>query len=307
MIERVLRRAGWGVATLAGVYVVTFVMVIVVPGNPFASGDRTMPPEVVRAMEARYHMDNTWLYFWEYLGGAVRLDFGPSFQYRDWTCTQIIGEALPVSVALGLLAILIAVMVGVPIGVLSAVRRNSWFDGATLAMVLLGISLPTFVTGSFLLILFALSLQILPIGGWGSLSHLPLPAITLSLPFMAYIVRLTRVSMLDALGGDFVRTALAKGLPRRRVVWDHALRVAFLPVLSYIGPAAAQAMTGSFVVEKVFNVPGLGQHFVDSALNLDRGLILGTVLIYAAILIVFNLLVDVVYVLADPRSRSVAL
>jgi oligopeptide transport system permease protein len=303
MTRAVLRRLLWGAATLAAVYTLTFLMVIVVPGNPFASGERNMPPEVVRALESRYNLDNAWAYYWDYLAGAIMLDFGPSFQYRDWTCTQIIRQAAPVSVTLGLLAILIAVMVGVPIGVHSAVRRDSGFDGAAMSFTLLGICLPSFVTGSFLLIVFAMTWRVLPIGGWGDLAHVPLPAIALSLPFMAYIVRLTRVSMLDALSGDFVRTALAKGLPRRRVIWDHALRVAFLPVLSYLGPATAQAMTGSFVVEKVFNVPGLGQHFVDSALNLDRGLILGTVLIYAVILIALNMLVDAMYALADPRSR----
>jgi oligopeptide transport system permease protein len=245
-------------------------------------------------------------YFFEFLTGAVRLDFGPSFQHKDWTCAQIIGQALPVSVVLGFLAILIAVLVGVPAGVVSAVRRNRWFDLTTLGFVLIGISLPTFVTGSVLLLVFAVWLNWAPVGGWGALRHLPLPALTLSLPFMAYIARLTRIGMLDVLGSDFIRTGLAKGLAPRRVVWKHAFKVAFLPVLSYLGPASAAAMTGSFVVEKVFSVPGLGQHFVDAALNLDRGLIMSTVLVFAAILIAFNLLVDLLYAAVDPRIREAA-
>lgn len=301
MTRRLVHRLLLGVATLFFVYVITFLMVIVAPGNPFEGAERNMPPEVVRALEARYQMDNNWAYFVQFLAGALRFDFGPSFQYKDWTCTQIIVQALPVSLTLGLVAMLIAVMVGVPVGVLSAIRRNSWFDISTLGFVLIGISLPTFVTGSMLLTVFAVYLKVAPIGGWGWASHLPLPALTLSLPFMAYIARLTRIGMLDVLGSDFVRTGLAKGLSPRVVVWKHAFKVAFLPVLSFLGPATAQAMTGSFVVEKVFSVPGLGQHFVDSALNLDRGLVMSTVLVYAAILIALNIVVDLLYSYVDPR------
>ena len=199
-----------------------------------------------------------------------------------------------------------AVLVGVPVGVISAVRRNSWFDVTTLGLVLIGISLPTFVTGSALLTVFAVFAKWFPIGGWGRLEHLPLPALTLSLPFMAYIARLTRVGMLDVLGSDFVRTALAKGVTPRVVIWRHAFKAAFLPVLSFLGPASAQAMTGSFVVEKVFAVPGLGQHFVDAALNLDRGLIMSTVLVFSVILVLLNMAVDVVYTLVDPRIEDAA-
>jgi len=191
----------------------------------------------------------------------------------------------------------------VPVGVVSAVKRNSWFDVWSLALVLIGVSLPTFVTGTALLLLFAMALQWLPVGGWGQLAQLPLPALTLSLPFMAYIARLTRLGMLDVLGSDYIRTAQAKGVAPRQVVWKHALKNAFLPVLSYLGPALAMAMTGSFVIEKLFNIPGLGQHFVNSVLNLDRGLIMGTVLVYSALLVAMNLLVDLCYALVDPRVR----
>jgi len=306
VLRRIIRRLLWGGATLACIYTVTFLMVVSIPGNPFTQADRNMPPEVVRALEARYSLDNQAAYFVEFLAGAVRFDFGPSFQYKDWTCTQIIARALPVSLLLGFSAMLLAVLVGVPAGVVSAVHRNGPLDVATLGFVLLGISLPTFVTGSALLTVFAVYLKVLPIGGWGRLSHLPLPVLTLSLPFMAYIARLTRVGMLDVLSSDFIRTAVAKGLDRRAVVWGHAFRVAFLPVLSYLGPATAQALTGSFVVEKVFSVPGLGVHFVDAALNLDRGLILSTVLVYAAILIVLNIAVDLLYAWVDPRIGEAA-
>ncbi len=306
MTVRLLKRLFAGLLTLLCIYALTFLLVINTPGNPFQMSDRNMPAEVIAALNARYHMDQPWRYFYEYLAGAIRLDFGPSFQHKEWTCGQILAQALPVSIVLGFLAMLIAVLVGVPAGVISAVRRNGWFDVTTLGLVLIGISLPTFVTGSVLLLTFAVWLGIAPIGGWGRMAHLPLPALALSLPFMAYITRLTRVGMLDVLSSDFVRTGLAKGLTPRRVIWTHAFKVAFLPVLSYLGPASAQAMTGSFVVEKVFSVPGLGQHFVDSALNLDRGMILSTVLVFAAILIAFNLAVDLLYAVVDPRIREAA-
>jgi oligopeptide transport system permease protein len=301
MIARIIRRIIAGVVTVACVYTLTFVMVVSIPGNPFQSGARNMPPEAEQALRARYHMDNNWVYFGEFLAGAARLDFGPSFTYNEWTCNQIIASALPVSVLIGFLAILVALMIGVPLGVFGAVRRGGWLDAAGLALVLLGISLPTFVTGTALLTIFAVFLRIFPVGGWGTLAHLPLPVLTLSLPFVAYIARLTRVGMLDVLGSDFIRTALAKGLPPRTVVWKHALKPALLPVLSYLGPGTAQALTGSFVVEKVFGVPGIGQHFVNAALNRDPGLILSTVLVFAAMLVAFNLLIDLVYAWVDPR------
>ncbi len=301
MIRLIVRRLLLGVVTIGCIYALTFVMVISLPGNPFQQGLHNIPPEAEMALRARYNMDNNWLYFTEFLAGAVRLDFGPTFTYNDWTCNQIIASALPVSLLIGLLAILIAVMVGVPIGVLSAVKRGSWFDVTSLTFVLLGISLPTFVTGSAMLIVCSVCLRIAPVGGWGTLAHLPLPALALSLPFVAYIARLTRTGMLDALGSDFVRTALAKGASRRTVVWRHALKVAFLPVLSFLGPASAQAMTGSFVVEKVFGVPGIGQHFVNAALNRDAGLIMSTVLVFSTLLVAFNLVVDVLYAWIDPR------
>lgn len=301
MILLIVRRLVLGVVTIACVYTLTFAMVVSLPGNPFQQAERNLPREVEQALRARYSMDNNWLYFWEFLGGALRLDFGPTFTYSDWTCNQIIAEALPVSVLIGLLAILVAVQVGVPVGVYSAVKRDRWFDVTTSVLVLLGISVPTFVTGTALLTVLAVWLRIAPVGGWGTLAHLPLPVLTLSLPFMAYVARLTRIGMLDVLGSDFIRTALAKGLAPRTVVWKHAFKVAFLPVLSFLGPATAQAMTGSFVVEKVFGVPGLGQHFVNAALNLDAGLIMSTVLVFSALLVAFNLVIDVLYARLDPR------
>lgn len=297
---------------LWAIYSLTFLMAVSIPGNPFAQEERNMPADIERAVRAVYKADDNGAFYWDYLGHLFQpvkawrgegslVDLGPSWQYRDWTCNQIIGSALPVSVTLGLAAMLLAVAGGIPVGVLSAVKRHSWFDYSSLTLVLLGISLPTFVTGTAMLIIFSLWLHIFPVGGWGRLSQLWLPAVTLSLPFMAYIARLTRLGMLDVLGSDYIRTARAKGLSQYRVIWKHALKNAFLPVLSYLGPASAAALTGSFVIEKIFNIPGLGQHFVAGILNRDRAMILGTVMIYSAVIVLFNLLVDIAYSVVDPR------
>jgi len=294
------------------IYTLTFVMAITVPGNPFASEDRTMNPDVERAVMAKYKADNNWVFYWDYMshlfqpvkairGEGPLVDLGPSWQYRDWTCNQIMAAALPVSVGLGMMSMFLAVMIGVPIGVVSAVRRNSLFDWLSLGVALVGISLPTFVTGTALLIFFGVVLQWAPVSGWGEMRHLWLPAFTLALPFMAYIARLTRLGMLDCLGSDYIRTARAKGLAERVVIWRHALKNAILPVVSYLGPASAQILTGSFIVESIFNVPGLGQHFVAGVLNRDRAMILATVLVFSAVIILFNLLVDVMYAVVDPR------
>lgn len=304
MIRRILRRLLGGAATLVCVYTVTFLMVVIIPGNPFQTGERNMPPEAEAALRARYHMDSNWAYFWEFLSDAIRGDFGPTFTYNDWTCNQVIASALPVSILVGVSAVAVAILVGVPLGVLAAVRRRTWVDAAALSVTLIGVSVPSFVTGSILLIVFAVLLKWAPVGGWGAVAHLPLPVLTLSLPLIAYITRLMRVGMLDVLGSDYIRTAVAKGLSPRQVIWKHAFKPAFLPVLSYLGPATASALTGSFVVEKLFGVPGIGTHFVNAALNRDPGLIMSTVLVFSALLVALNIVVDVLYAWVDPRIRE---
>jgi len=228
-------------------------------------------------------------------------DLGPSLQYRDQTVNEIVRGALPVSVTLGAGAILIALALGLTAGVVGAVRPNSFADLATLSIALVGISLPSFVIGTALILVFSVWLRWLPVAEWGKGRDMILPMVTLSLPFAAYIARLTRMGMIDTLSADFIRTARAKGLSESRILLKHALKNAFLPVLSYLGPATAYAMTGSFVVERVFNVPGLGQHFVNAVQNKDLFLIIGVVLIFAMMLILFNLAVDVLYRWVDPR------
>lgn len=285
---------------LAAIYLITFALAWVAPGDPFQK-DRKLDPIVARTLKRQYHAENAWSFLTHHAAGVIfHGDFGPSMHYPEWTVNRIIKDALPVSMTLGLFSMCIAVPVGVGVGTLAAVKRGGLIDWASLTIALVGISVPSFVVASVLL-MFASWSTILPVGGWGSFGHLLLPGLALSLFPMAYIVRLTRVSMLDTLGADFVRTARAKGLSRGTVIWKHCLRNAFLPVLSYLGPATAGAMMGSFVVEKVFTIPGLGQHFVNSVTNRDRTLILGVVLVESAFILAFNLLVDIAYTWVDPR------
>ncbi len=230
-------------------------------------------------------------------------DLGPSLKQENWRVNEIIAASLPVSITLGATAILIALFIGLSAGIVGALRPNSLADIGTLVVALIGISQPTFVIGTVLLITFCVWFPIFPVGEWrpGGGPGAILPALTLSLPFAAYIARLTRMGMIDVLGSDYIRTARAKGLPESKVILKHALKNAFLPVLSYLGPACALAMTGSFVVERVFNVPGIGQHFVNAVLNKDLFVIIGVVLVFSTLLILFNLAVDVLYRWIDPR------
>ncbi len=299
MLKVILHRLIQLPLVLAIIYLLTFLLVWVAPGDPF-SGERNIDPIVIETLKRRFHADNAWQFLGYYPLRVMQGDFGWSMQYREWSVNDILWTSLPVSVTLGLFALTFALLVGVGVGTLAAVRRGGVLDWTSLSITLVGISLPSFVTAAVLLVAAA-QFKSLPIGGWGKISDILLPGVALSLAPMAYIARLTRVAMLDVLGSDFVRTARAKGLSKSMVVWKHCLRNAFLPVLSYIGPAAATTLTGSFVVEKVFNIPGLGQHFVNSVLNRDRTLILGVVMVYSAFLLVFNLLVDIAYAWVDPR------
>jgi oligopeptide transport system permease protein len=287
---------------LAVIYLITFLLVWVAPGTPFGNNERKIDPAVQKALEHQFHADH-WYRFLTYYPAQILLhgDLGPSMAYPGWSVNQVLASSFPVSVALGLFAMLIAAILGCGIGVTAALHRGGALDYLSLAIALIGISLPAFVVAGMLLVIFSDKLQWLPSGGWGSYSQIILPGIALSLMPMAYIARLTRASMLDVLGNDFVRTARAKGLGRQMVVWKHAFANAFLPVFTYLGPAAAYAMTGSFVVETVYNIPGLGQHFVNGVKNRDQTLILGTVLVYAALLLTLNLIVDIGYAVIDPR------
>jgi oligopeptide transport system permease protein len=301
-----IRLIAWRVAQfpliLAVIYLITFAFVWIAPGDPFGQSERKLDPVAMEALKRRFHADH-WQTFLATYPKNILLhgDFGPSMQYAEWSVNDILKSALPISVTLGLFALIIGALAGVLIGTLAAVHRGGLFDWLSLSIVLIGISLPSFISAALLLAIFAGKLHWFPIGGWGSLRDLILPGLALSLAPMAYIARLTRVSMIDVLSSDYVRTAVAKGVSRNIVIWKHCVRNAFLPVLSYLGPAAAATLTGSFVVEKVFTIQGLGQHFVNSIQNRDRTLILGTVMVYSVFLLSFNLLVDLAYGFVDPR------
>jgi oligopeptide transport system permease protein len=285
------------------IFALTLILVWVVPGNPLEGPEGRRPPrEIQEAMKRQYNLHNPWTFAASYLRELVlRSDLGPSLNYPDQRVGEIIATGLPVSTAIGIAGLVFALMVGLAAGMLGALRPGSALDFASLTAALVGISLPAFVTGSILLLVFGKLVHWMPVGGWGQPRHIILPAITIGLAPAAYIARLTRLGLADVMGSDYIRTARAKGVSPRQVLFRHALKVAFLPVLSFLGPAAAVTFTGSFVVEQVFGIPGLGQHFVYAAQNRDRMLVLGLVLVYSTILIVFNLIVDVAYAWVDPR------
>ncbi len=287
------------------VYGGAVLLVMAAPGEGLESGEKDLPPEVLAEKRKAYNFDQPPLerYFWTWPKRLVWDHDLPAFQYEDWTVVEIMRSALPVSLQLGVLALGLAVVIGVLVGVVSAARPGSLLDHLSVGLCLVGVSLPTFVVGAALLMVFALWLRAVPVGGWGRPMQALLPAITLALPYAAYIARLTRSGMLDALGEDYIRTARAKGLSEFRVLLDHALRNALLPVLSYLGPTAAAVFTGSFVVEKIFTIPGMGTHVVESINNRDQTLILATVMVYSVFLATFNLAVDVLYGFVDPRIR----
>jgi oligopeptide transport system permease protein len=265
-------------------------------------------------MNRQYDLDDPVKFYFSYLGKATGVswvlgaadqpfDLGPSLQHPDWTVNEILMNGLPVSLELGFTAVLLATILGLTAGVIGGLKPHSPLDWAAQSVALIGISLPSFVTGAALLIVFAAWLGLFPISGWGRPSDLVLPAVALSLPFAAYISRLVRFGMMEQMATDHARTARAKGLSERAVATRHALKNAFLPVLSFLGPATAAALTGSFVIEKVFAVPGIGQNFVEAVLAKDLTLIMGVVLVYSTILVVLNLLVDVLYSWVDPRIQ----
>jgi oligopeptide transport system permease protein len=312
MIGLIVRRLIQLPLILLVIYTITFTLAWALPGSAVINDEGRQPPqEVLDAMNRQYSLDDPVRFYGQYLYNVTGLhwvvetakgargdppaaifEFGPSFRYEDWTVNELIASSLPVSVVLGFGAILIALVIGLGAGVVGALRPNSGADLATLVVAMVGISLPSFVIGTVLLMVFPVWLGWGRVGSWGSAVDALLPAFTLSLPFAAYIARLTRLGMIDVLSADYVRTARAKGVPERSVVLKHALKNAFLPVLSYLGPATAFAMTGSFVVERVFNVPGIGQHFVGAVKNKDLFLIMGIALIYSGMMVLFNLVVD---------------
>jgi len=297
----VVRRLLLMIPTLWVIATLTFFMMRLAPGGPFLS-EREIPPAALEQLKKSYGLDRP-LHeqYFTFLGNAVRFDFGPSYKFPARQVREIILEAFPVSLELGFWALLLAIVIGVPIGVFAAVKQNSGGDYAAMAAALAGVSIPNFVLGPALVLTFSLSLFLLPPALWQGASSRVLPVLTLSTAYVAYIARLTRGGMLEVLRQDYIRTAYAKGLPEKDVVYKHGLKLGILPVVSYLGPAAARIITGSIVVESIFAVPGLGRHLVNAAFNRDYTLVLGVVLFYAFFLMALNLSVDVAYTRLDPR------
>ncbi len=317
-----LRRLAWFALTLWAVVTVSFLLMRSVRGGPF-SAERALHPAIERNLRARYHLDwPLWKQYLQYVGplnldergprflggdgsrpagGVLVGDLGPSFKYRDFTVNDIIGQSLPISLALGAVALLWALVLGLGTGVLSAMWRGGRLDLALRLAATAGIALPNFVIASLLILTLVFGLRLFPVAGWGTLRHLVLPGLALGAPFAAYVSRLTRTGMLEVLSQDYVRTAHAKGLPPRIVVLRHALKGGIMPVVSYLGPATAGIMTGSLVIEKIFAIPGTGSHFVNSALNRDYTLAMGVTILYTVLVYSLNTLVDLAYTLLDPR------
>lgn len=305
MLAYSLRRLLGAIPTLLILIGFAFFLIRAAPGGPFDT-ERQLLPEIEANLRAVYHLDEP-LYqqFGRYLGGLLRFDFGPSFQYRDYTVTELIMTGFPVSLTLGGTAILVALLGGVTAGCLAALRQNTVADHGVMAVSMTGISIPNFVMAPLLVLVFAIHLRWLPAGGLGqgSVRNLVLPVIALALPQIAYLSRLTRGSMIEVLRSNFIRTARAQGLPTWKVIVKHALKPALLPVVSYLGPATAHVITGSVVIEQIFSVPGLGRFFVTGALNRDYTLVMGVVVFYGVLIIAFNFLVDLAYAWLDPKVK----
>lgn len=304
MTRFILRRVLGLIPVFVIIATVVFFLIRLAPGGPFQEGERHVPPEVLEQIRATYNLDAPLgAQYLHYMIGLLKGDLGPSMQQPSRTVSQWIALRAPVSMELGFYALIVALIIGLSAGVLAALRPNTLTDYVPMSLAMAGICMPTFVMGPILVLLFALKWQLLPVSGWETAAHKILPAITLGSVYAAYIARLARGGMFEVLSQDFIRTARAKGLSETRVVLRHALRGGLQPVLSFLGPAAAGLLTGSFVVEKIFLVPGLGKQFVDAAFNRDYTMLMGAVLFYAVLILVFNLIVDVVQAWMDPRVR----
>ncbi len=305
MLRFAIRRFLGAIPTLLILIALAFCLIRLAPGGPFDS-EKQLPPDIEANLRQAYHLDEP-LYqqFARYIANLARGDFGPSFQYRDFTVTELIQSGFPVSLRLGGFAMLLALFVGVLAGTIAALRQNSSSDYVVMAVSMTGISIPNFVMAPLMILLFAVHLGWLPAGGLGDggFRNMLLPVISLALPQIAFISRLTRGSMIEVLRSNYIRTARAQGLPTRTIIFTHALKPALLPVVSYLGPATAAVITGSVVIEQIFGVPGLGRYFVQGALNRDYTLVMGVVVFYGILIIVFNFFVDLIYGFLDPRLK----
>ncbi len=303
MLNYAIKRIFTIIPTLFAIITLTFFLMRIAPGGPFDE-ERPLAPSVLENIRASYGLDKPLIeQYFTYMGNLLQGDLGPSFVYRDKRVHEVLAEGLPISMTLGGTALLLALIIGVTLGSIAALNQNKKTDVAIVTFATFGITTPNYVVAPILTLIFALTFSILPATGWGTPKQMILPVLSLALPQIAIITRLMRGSMLEALKSDHIRTARAYGLPMRQVVGKHAMRSALLPVLSYLGPAAAALMTGSIVIEQIFNLPGIGRYFVTSALNRDYTMVMGTVIIVATLVLTFNLIVDLLYSVLDPRVR----
>lgn len=303
MLNYILRRIGQAIPTLLIVITASFFLMHVAPGGPFDNAQQ-LPPEIEANLKAAYHLNlPVWQQYLYYMKDLLHGDFGPSFEYKDTSVTALIVQGFPVSLKLGSWAMLLALVIGIPMGIIAAIRRNSVIDYIVMGIALCGIAIPNFVLAPIMALVFGVFLAWLPAGGWGNggLSYIVLPVIALSIQQIAAIARLTRASMIEVIESQYIKTAKAKGLSGMEIILRHALRPALLPVLSYLGPAIAAIITGSVVIEQIFGLPGIGRYFVQGALNRDYTLVMGVVVFYAMLIILMNLVVDLLYGFIDPQ------
>ena len=299
-----LRRIAYAVPLLLVISLLAFVLVHLAPGGPFDTERKPASPEIERNIKAKYHLDEPiWKQYGRYLGDLLHGDFGVSLKYRNHSVNDIIAQGLPVSATLGFLAFCFAMAVGLPLGFFSAVQRGTWLDHLGSFLALLTVCIPSFVIAPILILVFAMKVPWFPVALWGSPWHMVLPSIALGLFFVGKVARIMREGMLGAAQSEFITAARSKGLPETTLMVKHALRIALLPVVSYSGPMMADLLTGSFVVENIFQIPGIGVFLVNSSLNLDYPVIVGLSLLYAILLIGLNLAVDFAYTLLDPRVK----
>ena len=304
MTNYIVKRILELVPTLFAVATMVFFLVRLAPGGPFDI-ERAVPPEALEALNAKYHLDDPiMVQYWDFLADLIfRFDLGPSTKYPGRTVNEMIAVSLPVSMHLGVFAMLFALLIGIPAGIIGATKQNTWMDNASMSAAMLGISIPRFVLAPILVLFFSLTLYWLPVGRWESWRHMVLPVICAGLPTAAYIARLTRGGMLDVIRSDFVRTARAKGLSESRVIFGHALKGGLLPVVSFLGPGFSGLLVGSLVIETIFDIPGMGRYFVEAAINRDYAMVMGVTLVYGSLLMVLNTVVDIAYAWLDPRVK----
>lgn len=304
MTRYVFRRLGGAIIILWVIITVTFALMHAIPGGPFTT-EKKLPPQVKASIEAKYHLnDPVWKQYGDYLGGVITGDLGPSYKYEGRSVNDIISDAFPISAQLGLLSLMVAVVGGIAAGAISAMRPNGIVDYAVTVLSTIGISVPTFIIGAVLVYVVGFELGWFPVALWRGPSYMVLPVLTLAAQPMAFIARLTRSGLLDVYQQEYIRTARAKGLSSWTILTRHALGNAILPVITYLGPLAASLLTGSFIVETIFAIPGLGQYFVTSIYNRDYTVILGITIFYSALVVFLNILVDMIYPLIDPRVTT---